>query len=160
MDPVLRLTVDSLQAARAHRSELRGSMAALEQALAAAAPGRAEAWAQRVHVALVELSADLRVHVELMEGPEGLHREVLVTAPRLTGAVQRLAAEHVEVTQLVEDLLALAADGPDGADGADVADVARVRERGVTLLGRLVRHRQAGADLVFEAYQSDIGGET
>jgi hypothetical protein len=154
MDPVLRLTVDSLQAARLHRSELRGSMAALEQALAGATPGRAEAWAQRVHVALVELSADLRVHVELMEGPAGLHGEVLLAAPRLAGAVRRLAAEHVEITRLVDELLA-------GVDGPlDTGAVSDVRERGVALLGRLVRHRQAGADLVFEAYQADIGGET
>jgi hypothetical protein len=33
-----------------------------------------------------------------------------------------------------------------------------VRERGTRLLGHLVRHRQRGADLIFEAYQTDIGG--
>jgi hypothetical protein len=39
-------------------------------------------------------------------------------------------------------------------------DVADVRAMGVALLGRLVRHRQAGADLVYEAYEADTGGET
>jgi hypothetical protein len=41
-----------------------------------------------------------------------------------------------------------------------VGDVDRVRDLGTALLGRLVRHRQRGADLVFEAYEFDIGGET
>jgi hypothetical protein len=35
-----------------------------------------------------------------------------------------------------------------------------VREAATALLGRLVRHRQRGSDLVFEAYEFDIGGET
>ena len=150
MDPVVPLASASYQAVRAHRAELRESLSALEKALAGPAPGRVEAWAERVHVALVELSADLREHVELTEGPGGLHREVLSAVPRLAGAVRRLVDEHVEFTRLVDDLLSR-------VNGDDVADV---RAMGVALLGRLVRHRQAGADLVYEAYEADIGGET
>jgi len=41
-----------------------------------------------------------------------------------------------------------------------VQDVDSVRDLGTALLGRLVRHRQRGSDLVFEAYEVDIGGET
>jgi len=41
-----------------------------------------------------------------------------------------------------------------------ISDVDRVRDLGTALLGRLVRHRQRGSDLVYEAYQFDIGGET
>jgi hypothetical protein len=41
-----------------------------------------------------------------------------------------------------------------------VGDVDKVRDLGTALLGRLVRHRQRGSDLVFEAYEFDIGGET
>jgi hypothetical protein len=48
---------------------------------------------------------------------------------------------------------------PGSGDRSD-GDVDHVRELGTTLLGALVRHRQRGADLVFEAYQVDIGGET
>jgi hypothetical protein len=36
----------------------------------------------------------------------------------------------------------------------------RVRELGTQLLATLSRHRQRGADLVYEAYQVDIGGDT
>jgi hypothetical protein len=154
MDPVVPLALTSYQAVRAHRAELRESLSALEKALAGPAPGRVEAWAERVHVALVELSADLREHVELTEGPEGLHREVLTAVPRLAGAVARLGDEHVEFTRLVDDLLSRVSGHVHGDD------VAYVRGMGVALLGRLVGHRQAGADLVYEAYEADIGGET
>jgi hypothetical protein len=37
-------------------------------------------------------------------------------------------------------------------------DAEAVRKQGTNLLGRLVRHRQRGADLIYEAYQTDIGG--
>ena len=33
-----------------------------------------------------------------------------------------------------------------------------MREHGTTVLGRIVRHRQRGADLIYEAYATDIGG--
>ena len=153
MEPELPQPTTGLLAVRAHRAELRDSIAALEQALAGPVPGRVAAWAERVHVALVELSADLRVHIELTEGVGGLHVEVLAAAPRMAGAVRRLVADHVEITPMVEDLLARTSGPLDGDE------VMAARALGVTLLGRLVRHRQVGADLVYEAYATDIGGE-
>jgi hypothetical protein len=147
-------TGDGLDAVRARRAELRESLSALEQALAGAGPGRVEPWAQRVHVALVELAGDLRTHIHLSEDPGGLYEEVLAFAPRLAGRVRRLVREHVEMTRLVDDLIARC--------GAPMDDegLAAVRSRGTLLLGRVVRHRQAGADLLYEAYQTDVGGET
>jgi hypothetical protein len=152
VESLLTLPVDGLDAVRAGRAELRESMSALEQALAGAAPGREEAWRERVHVALVELSADLKAHVLLTEGPGGLHEDVLATAPRLAGRIGRLVREHGEMTWLVEDLI-------DRADGPlDEEGVAALRSRATTLLGRLVHHRQASADLLYEAYSADVGG--
>jgi len=156
-------------ALRRHRAELRESMSALEQALAAPTPGDSARWAQRVHVATVELSADFREHIEITEGPEGLYRELRRTAPRLSDAADRLTQEHVVIAELLEDLLeqasapAVDSDGAGGdavAGAATLADVERVRDLGTELLGKLVRHRQRGADMVFEAYEVDIGGET
>lgn len=163
MDPVLSVLPDSLVAVRARRSELRDSMAALEQALAAPAPGRATAWAERVHVALVELSADLRTHIQLTEGLDGLHHEVVIAAPRLAGAAKRLGADHLEITDAVSRLLNESGRTIDLRTASEAAlsdeQVAAIREHGVELLGHLVRHRQAGADLVYEAYQADVGGQ-
>ena len=145
---------DLLEELRRHRAELRESISALEDALAAPAAGDRVRWAQRVHVAGVELAGDLREHVDLTEGPDGLYREVLTTTPRLSGAVDALTREHVLIRGQVDSLLARV-----GASDV-VADVDRVRDLGTALLGRLVRHRQRGSDLVFEAYEFDIGGET
>ena len=107
-----------------------------------------------MHVALVELSADVREHIDITEGPNGLHRELLRTAPRLSGAVARLAREHALIRDLVDNLLARV------GDPEIEADVDRVRDLGTALLGRLVRHRQRGSDLIYEAYTAEIGGET
>ena len=143
-----------LEELRRHRAELRESMGALEDALAAPATTDLARWAERVHVALVELSGDFRQHVDITEGPGGLYRDLLETSPRLSDAVAGLTQEHVVICRQVDDLLARLMT-PDLTGRADT-----IRELGTTLLGRLVRHRQRGSDLVFEAYEFDIGGET
>jgi hypothetical protein len=135
---------------RRHRAELRESISALEHALAAPAPGNEERWVDRVHVALIELSADFRVHVDITEGPQGLYGELRSSAPRLSGTVDNLMREHEVITGLVDKLLT--------EMGTD--DVAGIREQANELLGTMLRHRQRGSDLVYEAYAVDIGGET
>jgi hypothetical protein len=55
----------AIEALRVRRAELYESMSALEQALAAPAPGRLDAWAERVQVALVELVSDFREHIAI-----------------------------------------------------------------------------------------------
>jgi hypothetical protein len=142
-----------LETLRHKRADLRDSMSALEQALAAPGPGRSGDWAQRVQFALVELSADFREHVDITESPGGLYPGLLTTAPRLSNAIARLTLEHTRIADLVDDLLARVS-GPDGPD------VDPVRDLGMVLLGRLARHRQHGSDLVYEAYAVDVGGET
>ena len=139
---------------RQRRAELRESMNALELALAAAAPADgASHWVERVHAALLELSGDFRQHVAITEGPDGLYQEVQRVAPRLTGPVGRLAQDHVRIHEQLDGLLALV-ETPSAAE-----DVENVRSLGTGLLGRIVRHRQHGADLVYEAYEVDVGGD-
>lgn len=137
------------------RAELLESIGAVEQALAT--PGREAHWAERVHVALVELDADFRGHVQITEGPHGLYGDLLLTAPRLSAAVDRLTHDHALIKTKIDDLLARL-DPSDGA--AELDEVDEVRERATALLARLLRHRQRGSDLIFEAYQAEIGGET
>jgi len=142
-----------LEELRRQRADLRDAISALEKALAAPAPGRHDAWAERVQVALVELSADFREHIDITESPGGLYRGLLMTAPRLSNAVARLTREHAVIATHVDDLLAR-------VSGPEVKEVDSVRDLGMALLGRLVRHRQRGSDLVYEAYAVDVGGET
>lgn len=141
-----------LEALRRRRAELRESMSALELALAAPAPSGQVRWAERVHAALVELSADFREHIDVTEGHDGLYADLLATAPRLSDAVARLAREHTRIKDQVDDLLARTPESKE--------DVDKVRDHGTLLLGVLVRHRQRGSDLVYEAYELDLGGET
>ena len=150
------VTLDAvlLDELRRRRSELRDSMSALESALASPAGIDHERWAVRVHVALVELSADLRLHVKLTEGPAGLYHDLREAAPRLTGAVDRLCDEHVRLRADLDDLLMM-------LDGLyPVSDVEAIRHGGTMLLVGFARHRQRGADLVYEAFEVDVGGET
>lgn len=141
------------EALRRQRAELRESMSALELALAGPVPSGEARWVGRVNVALVELSADFRAHIEFTEGQEGLYADLLATAPRLSGAVARLTREHSEICGLLESLLGMTA-------STECDDVDRVRSRATALLGLLVGHRQKGSDLVFQAYEFDLGGET
>lgn len=139
---------------RRRRAELRASMSAVEHALASPAAGRGEHWAEWLRMALVELYDDLREHVAITEGPGGLYQELARTAPRLAGPVEQLTREHEQIVRTVEELLTW-------VDVTDrVPDVVEVRRIGTELLTTLMRHRQRGADLVFEAYDVDIGGET
>jgi hypothetical protein len=127
-------------------------MGALEGALSAPAAGRAVVWGERVHEALVELADDFVDHIEVTEGPDGLHQAILAGALRLANAVNALAEEHITITA---EITALVKETEPPVTPTDV-DVAR--DRATSLLGRLVRHRQRGADLIYEAYDTDIGG--
>ena len=102
----------------------------------------------------VEPSADFREHIKITEGPDGLYHELMQTVPRLSGAVARFTREHNVITGLLGDLLDTAST-PTASQ-----DVDHVRDLGMALFGRLLRHRQRGSDLCYEAFQIDIGGET
>ena len=138
---------------RRHRAELRSSLVALERALARPAPGRTDDWAAAVSAALASVQGDLDTHVAATEGPHGLYAKVLEEAPRLQKAVSRLSAEHVEIASRITDM-AKGLTEPGGEEW-----VTRVREQGTVVLGRLVRHRQRGVDLVWIVFVVDVGGE-
>ncbi len=152
MEPTVPARTAELEAVRARRAELRDAMGRLERSLAAPASGRAAVWAEQVHAVLVEMAADFDEHIEVTEGPGGLHQAILAGDLRLANAVNALAAEHSQIAAEIDDLVA-GSEAPAIQPDAEV-----VRDRGTNLLGRLVRHRQRGADLIYEAYQTDIGG--
>jgi hypothetical protein len=141
------------------RAELRLAMVELERALASASragdPARgADSWSGRVRAALSGLHDAFGRHVGITEGPDGLYAELALYSPRLAHNIDRLGAEHAEITRRLEELRAWT----DVDD--ERPDAAEIRRAGTDLLVLLMRHRQRGADLIFEAYQLDIGGET
>ena len=78
--------------------------------------------------------------------------EIVNVAPRLAPCTDDLREEHLA---LLEAWLRAEAAVRGARQGW--ATISSVRRQVTTLLGRLTLHRQAGADLVFEAYNVDIG---
>lgn len=152
MEPNTHTRPAALTELRRRRAELREAIGALEDSLAAPASGRAVVWGERVHTALAEIADDFSEHVEVTEGPDGLHQSILAGDLRLANAVHALAGEH---THIAADIAGLVA-GTEPPVTPD--DVEGVRVRATALLGRLIRHRQRGADLIYEAFETDIGG--
>ena len=147
MDDQLTAYLDRV---RAHRAELRDSVAAVDEALASPL-ARGGAWRERVRAALAELAHDFRDHVELTEGPGGLYESVSRDSPRLAGQVRRLTREHQRYREDIDAYLAVL------EHGGTMADLPVFREEVTTLMGQLVRHRQKGADLIYEAFEVDLG---
>lgn len=143
-----------LDVLRQRRSELRQAIAGLEAATAAPAPGRVPEWTDEVRVHLDQVSADFTRHIAVTEGPGGFHQDLVTASPRLAGKVARLAREHGSIAAKIDDAQA-ALDGVTSDD-----DVELVRGRITEVLALLVRHRQHGGDLVWEAFAYDLGGET
>ena len=155
MEPVTQpdqRAADDIDAVRVRRAELRESLNFVEYCLAAPASGRAVVWGEAVHDALGTLARDFRAHVEVTEGPGGLHSSILARDLRLTNAVADLTGEHAD---MAAEIATLVSDSEPPVTESDVDDL---RERATRLLGHLVRHRQAGADLVYEAFSLDVGG--
>ena len=144
-----------LDAALKRRAELRESSRDLVRALEAASPGREGAWMQRVVVCLDAFREDITEHIESTEAIDGLYDEVRAAQPRLSNQVKRLVADHVVLREKVDSCHALASASVASAD-ADV--VKTVRDGATELVSLLQRHRQRGSDLIFEAYETDIGG--
>lgn len=141
---------ESLQAARRHRATLLHAIRAVEEALAA--PAQEPGWRERVSTRLQSLSAAFADHVMVTEGPAGLYAELLDHAPRLSRRVHGLVREHAAVETALSTL------GRRTALPGTTID--ELRSWSSDLLRELSRHRQRGADLVYEAYHTDIGGET
>jgi hypothetical protein len=142
----------ALEAAARRRRELRDAIVELEDAISS--PVRdVEPWRRGVVVRLAALGDAFREHVAETEGAGGLYDEMEDIAPHVQGKARRLREEHPPLTMAIAETTArFAASFPEGTD------LDAVRDDVQRLMGRLVRHRQHGADLVWEAYALDIGG--
>ncbi|RLP95531.1 hypothetical protein EAD89_01680 [Micromonospora sp. BL4] len=125
-------------------------MHALARAVAAA-PTEAR-WRERVLLRLRPVGQSFTEHVQVTEGPAGLYRELLTHAPRLYHGVRLLTREH---TAIGGALLAVQRVAEQSEASPD-----ELRHRAAYLLRTLARHRRRGADLLWQAYQMDLGGET
>jgi hypothetical protein len=105
-------------------------------------------WSKELGEQLEVLSAVLDQHVTLTESPDGLLADIMEAAPRLAYRVELTRRDHRRLREQLDEILA--------SLPIDETGVAQLRDDVVNVLTGLVRHRQAGADLVYEAYNVDI----
>jgi hypothetical protein len=142
----------ALEAAARRRRELRDALVELENAVSSPALD-AEHWRDGVAARLVALREAFAEHVAETEGPGGLYDEMEEIAPHVRAKARRLREEHTPLSSAVVDSQGRFAEPfPEGTDFDALRDDLQ------RLMGRFIRHRQHGADLVWEAYALDIGG--
>jgi hypothetical protein len=141
----------ALEAAARRRRELRAALISLEEAISS--PVRTpESWRLFVAERLGALQHAFADHVAETERPGGLYDELEDMDMHVVSTARRLREEHPQLGVVIEaEMTRFSVPFPDGTDlGAIRDDVQR-------LMGRIVRHRQAGSDLVWQAYAVDIG---
>jgi hypothetical protein len=136
------------------RSDLHHALIAVEQATSRAAAGREADWTKEVVLRLEDLSHAIGEHVQVTEREGGLYDEICGLAPHLSGKIDRLREEHPVMQRGTEELTTRFRTTEPGGDWS----LGDARDDLQRLLGSLVRHRQLGSDLVWEAYNLDIGG--
>lgn len=140
--------------AQRRRADLHQALVALEESISSPASGRLEQWTADVTKHLNELLQMIDEHIEMTERVGGLYDDIKKRAPRLSGSIERLHQEHPVLREATRELVQRFESTPVG-EGWPLRDA---RDDVQRVLGKLVRHRQEGADLMWEAYNLDIGG--
>ena len=138
---------DSLEGARQRRLTLKQAISAVE--VAASSPAADPNWRKINLRELGRLRAAFDDHVAEVEADDGLLRDLVRDAPRLQNRISEVEAEHPTICAEIDATIALAED--------PAADTEELRAAVMSTLMSIVRHRQAGSDLVYNAYQVDIG---
>jgi hypothetical protein len=124
--------------------QLSTSVRALARAMEPTDPRSVAALLEPLRVAFAD-------HRAATEGEAGLYADVVQDAPRLAHTVDGLVAEHACIDAAMARLAAIAS--------AFEPPVQLVRDRTREVVDDLIRHGQRDADLVYDAYTTDIGGE-
>ncbi len=157
-DSTLAVAVSSppMEGVRLRRAGLRSAMSTLERALAAPAPQRVDEWRSGVRDALLGLHEVWTRHILETEAPGAFLDELVHESPRLSTAASRLRREHHEIIGVItraEKMLDHVLLDDDQEQFIDT-----LRADLTSMLCALAHHRQRGADLIFAAYDVDIGG--
>jgi hypothetical protein len=146
----------ALDDVRLRRAGLKAALSRLELALAAPFANRAE-WVMHVRDALDAVHDVWTRHIVETEAPGAFLDELVTEAPRLATPASRLRREHSDIlTTIVAGQERLSA--PPAEDDGYMVWAEELRVELTSLLAALARHRQRGADLVYEAYAVDLGG--
>ena len=143
-------TGESFASVVRQRSKLGEAMQLVEAA--AAAPAAKNSWSADLVVNLEQLELAFNDHIIDVQSPDGLFDRIVDHAPRLQRAVETKKREHSRIAETIGETI----EATSAARTADV--VIDLRESVIGLLIDLARHRQQGADLIYDAYAVDIGG--
>ncbi len=152
---VTRAPLPELDDVRLRRAGLKAVMSGLEIALATPVAQR-DMWLARVGDALNSVHEVWTRHIVETEAPGAFLDELTAESPRLSKPASRLRREHTDVLAQItraEKRLSLAPNGDDYDRWVE-----ELRAELTSLLVALARHRQRGADLIYEAFDVDIGG--
>jgi hypothetical protein len=155
MDPKDDLT-PALEAAKRRRATLHDTIVHLEESISSPAAGRISEWTEQVRKEMTGVRDAWEQHVIVTEKPGGLYEEITERSPRLVGNIQRLQGEHPSIGEAVDAMVTRLESTEISESGAWSLDAARDDLQ--RFIGLVVKHRQRGADLVWEAYNVDIGG--
>jgi iron-sulfur cluster repair protein YtfE (RIC family) len=147
------MAMNDLSDVRQRREALLGAIASIEAALAA--PASDARWPEGLGNALSALRTTFEQHVVETEAPDGILDQVRERAPRLSNQIDQLVGEHVAITAGIEHLMDRLDDAPPERTAEETT---ATREQALQLLAAIVRHRHLGADLLYEAYNVDVGG--
>ncbi|MDX2345030.1 MAG: hypothetical protein QNL12_15580 [Acidimicrobiia bacterium] len=143
-------TGESFASVVQQRSKLGEAMQLVEEA--AAAPAAKDGWSADLVVNLEQLELAFNEHIVDVQSPDGLLDRIVDQAPRLQRAVEVKKREHTRIAGAIGETI----ERSSTAQTPDV--VVDLRETVMELLIDLSRHRQKGADLIYDAYAIDIGG--
>src|SRR5262245_41404491 len=110
-----------------------------------AMPPNAPNWTNSFTEQLATLREEMRAHIRDTEGPGGTYAKVLRDAPRLAPGVQALVDDHRAILRALDQ------------PPVPLVDVELVRAWARTIVQEVSTHRQRGANLLYEAYLTDLG---
>jgi hypothetical protein len=145
----------ALSEAKRRRATLHDALVHLEIAISSPAASRIPEWTALVTKEMVGVRDAFEQHVLVTEKPGGLYEEIIMRAPRLDGTVRRLKDEHPGISEKIDAMLERLEKARIGGPEWPLDDARDDLQR---FIGTVIRHRQRGADLVWEAYNVDIGG--
>lgn len=137
---------DALASARVRRATLKLALSDVE--IAAASPSGEPGWRRELGAALERLRHAFDDHVHDVEDPGGLFDALMEDAPHLAHQIATVRDEHPPLCRQIEDAIDAVESGPTPR---------AVRNTVLAALSGVARHRQHGADLVYNAYTVDIG---
>jgi hypothetical protein len=151
---VVDLREDSVQlrTVKHHRSQLKRAMIDLEAVLARPIGDDPRIWLAAVRRRLADLQQAFDNHIHVHEGPDSFHADVVQSQPHLAPHVVSLQRDHHRLSIHLLSLSELLEHHP-------APEVHDIRALGTDLIHQFARHRQRGADLVWEAFNFDVGGE-